>query len=747
MKSKRGCLYITGGLALAAVLILLGLAGMQILRGLGPSAGAERTPPIVQITSPENGVSAQAGSYLPVSAAIFFSPKLPVQTIEWWLDGVLLGNEAVEPEEGATQFYAQYDLLVPDSGVHLLFLRAIDSEGLIGQSMPLFIQGEEKGEAFHLVEVGEGDTLESIASEYSSDVSTLENLNPGLDGGTPKPGNSIKVPVPPEQGAVPAAPPAPAQSGDVVLAPSNQMLQPGDLAPGLSGLLAAAIPKAPANLQAQVKDCKVRLVWDDRAANETGYEIWMTSPGVPPIKLVTLQASPGGSTWYEFDAPGPGFFIFWVVAVNSGGGQPSNFAPVTAAQTCPSGGAANLQIEIKDINLKSAADKVYCYVSAENAPEVRLPAQDGNFITVQAGHGDLTPWPHTYAVPFPQDGMLDLSGECLGWSGKDLNKLGKFTASLGSEKWDGMERQILADNFDINLAVLPQNAQGSGGVTYTSGPSLPIPYNLKDEPDSDDPRSRRLTWKWDGNIKELSFFKIFLNGVPYGGLNWFSYANVFSSDNNYESIIKVNHACGQDLKWQVAAVYGPNISALSAPYEVHLLPCENVARVRFLYLDLYCAAEGGSDCLANNQNCDTLDGYYQLKVNDEMRSFWGGDFFMPMRCGRYYFNQIGSSYEANKIYPSADSFIIPVNADGIDLQIRASVWDHDSTSGDDGIANMSRNLWFPSVENALNSLKGNSTEDDCAWVEETGIDWGDGTAISQFTYSVEIFPNACQDAP
>ena len=106
---------------------------------------------------------------------------------------------------------------------------------------------------------------------------------------------------------------------------------------------------------------------------------------------------------------------------------------------------------------------------------------------------------------------------------------------------------------------------------------------------------------------------------------------------------------------------------------------------------------------------------------------------------------LGQWYEANQIYPSADTFVLPVASEPIEIRLRARMWDHDSGvgNGDDLITSISRDYWFPSLENALSNLYMTS---DCVAEFETGFQQN-GTAITLANYNIEVFPNDCRDSP
>jgi len=427
MKAKPGCVILSAVLLLLCGLIGLALLGVQFLRQRQERARWEYLPPVVQITEPRSGVSAPVGSYLFAVSTITFSPQSPVQTVEWYLNGALAESHSIQSGAGVSQAYDSYNLLIPTEGTHMLVARAINTGGVIGQSQPLNFQGVAKGEAFYAVTVNEGETLESVAAGYGSDAATLQTLNPGLIN-PPPPGTTIKVPVPPEN--EPPSPPQtpPAVSGGVTLVSISPMLKVADIPSNKFSLLIAAPPEAPTNLQGEVKDCQVKLLWEDNATNESGYEVWMSAPGAPLTRLATLQPASGGVTLFEFQAPGPGYLLFWVEAVNAIGQQGSNIIYLNVDTGCPAGAATHLQVEILDIAVSGSAERVYCYVSFENAPDVRLPAQDGDFIAIQSGQGNVAAWPHTFGVSIPSDGALEISGECWGWSGASLNKIGVFSS-------------------------------------------------------------------------------------------------------------------------------------------------------------------------------------------------------------------------------------------------------------------------------------------------------------------------------
>ena len=197
MKARPCCLLLAIGVLLLGGLIGLTLFGLQYLRQRQELARWEYAPPVAQITEPQSGLSAPVGSYLSAVSTITFAPQSPAQTVEWYLNGILVESHPLQPARGASRAYDTYDLLIPTEGTQMLVARAINARGATGMSEPLTFQGAAEGEAFYAVSVNEGETLESLAAEYGSDAATLQTLNPGV-GNAPPPGATVKVPIPPE---------------------------------------------------------------------------------------------------------------------------------------------------------------------------------------------------------------------------------------------------------------------------------------------------------------------------------------------------------------------------------------------------------------------------------------------------------------------------------------------------------------------------------------------------------------------
>ena len=413
MKKRRGCVKWAGvAVLLSVALALVVLCPLTFLysRRLDQARAAFEAP-TVYITHPASAVSAPTGSGLLVAATAV--GRTPITRVELWAAGELVETQGSYVPEGTSAFDASFQLVVPE-GANLLYVRAVNSAGIIGQSMPLAIVGEAlspPGEALVEVTLEDGQTLEDVADSYGIDPGALKDLNPDLGTEELPPGTSVTVPAWPEreegQEAIPPSVgpsvPPPAPGGGPVPVPPVPPLNPIQPLPiiGVSVTLPVAIlppflpPAAPTNLQGQVENCRVRLRWNDNATNEIRYDVWMAPMGGSPRLIASLQPAGGGPAWVEFPAPQVGGLSFWVEAVSLAGKQPSNIVWAEVDPSCPTAAPNRLQVEVVDMSMGRAYERAYCYVSFEGTPEVRMPGDDSKFVQVS---GCLL-----YTSPSPRD--------------------------------------------------------------------------------------------------------------------------------------------------------------------------------------------------------------------------------------------------------------------------------------------------------------------------------------------------------
>jgi len=740
-------------------------------------ARAQFAPPTVFITEPAYGVVAPTGSYITVSATA--SGHAPITRAELWVDGELVETEQCEQPEGISPFGAHFALLVPE-GPHMLFVRAVNIEGIIGQSLPVGVVGEAgPREALLAVTVEQGQTLADIANSYDTDSATLQELNPELGVQEPISGTEVIVPAPPDTvppgpaapavgPALPPGPSAPPGTGPVPVpdVPPLKPIAPGPAFPSTVPLPIIGVqifpvvvipnfqpPAAPTNLQGSVENCMVRLRWTDNSTNELSYDLWTAPMGGSKRLITSLQPAGGGPAWVEFPAPLTGGLSFWVEAVGLGGKQPSNIVWVEVDPQCPTTLPSQLQVEVLDMTVRSGYDRAYCYVSLEDAPEVRIPDDDSEFVRVQGGRGDIATsaaGSRKFAVPIPGDESLEIAGECWGWSGDQLENLGTFSGGYPRETWDGTKRPLEGGTYEIGVALDTFGGEKDGGdmpVTYAyEDPTMPVPYDLREERVGSESSldtlaewewfwQRRLSWKWSGDPKKLTGFQIYLDGKAYQ----------FVKAEERAAVVTLPVWCGPSLPWEVTAAAGSAESRLSVPVQSDLPKCTRYGRVKFdkIYWTYTNDTWYGGDC-------DECQAYGEIgldiggrRVRQGCAVWW---LYRKVKCGNYrelsgLCSDQGRGGWRDSYPEGPDDMILNFYEDGaqdIVFEVFVKFWDHDMLTGDDYIANYA-------VEHRFSDLKAAQSALGCGKQFMASDCSGDG--CSRLWYTLYVYPNACQENP
>ena len=764
MKNKSGCIkplvisiFLMGVIVIAIIAYLLMFNQKQQAKIQKISSS-----PQVYVSEPVSGVKGYAGSHFVVIATGMGA--YPIVSMEVWIDGERKEVQNSERAEGSLPFYAVFDLIMPDEGEHAIFVRAQDNRGGVAQRGPVALIAEAKPkQEFIAVFPQQGETVEEIAASYNTEPNIIQALNPALNQAKniPIPADEmIKIPALPKEGGaavptalVPASPLVPAPPLVLPNIPPMQNLSVntvGILSPVLQLLFEKTTPPvAPTGLQAEVKDCKLTLHWQDNADNEESYALFVepiTRYGfvVPFAKLKPSTSK--GESWYEFQSPAGGSLSIWVEAVNAYGSTPSNIVWSYVMPGCPHAAADKLHFTLHDMTVSGAYDKTYCYVSFDGLPEQRIPWSEAEFLLVQGGKAQKDPnavpigWGvgdgiFDVSIDFPKDGVIDFSGECWGLANDYPSQLGTFSASFPAHTWNGQKNPIdgSGGSFQMHVSLkigFPFSDKAFDTNYFSSSPTIPVPYDLVEVPDgsSNSTTSRILRWKWDGDIKNIKSFEIFLNGKPY--------SSDISFLNDKTDWISYPRECDINMNWQVAAKAGAVLSNLSAPLKIELPPCKRYLRVKFERIHLKETDDGFP---TPGSPCETLDVYYRLSVRDISRSFYNDEFTLPLKCGIYYFEKIGGGSYYQAIYGAKPHvFTIPLayDEDASALWIRSEFWDSDPGEDDK----------FMRV----------SLHPDGAW--QKGEIWQhcslegsggniDNTANSTVFFTYALYPNRCHDIP
>ena len=755
MKTKRGCGLGAAILAALGVLLVVAVvAGVLIYRRQRGTALA--IAPTVYVTDPVAGSTYRAGTHLAVSATAVGA--VPVVRVELWSDGQRVDEQVSPNAEGESTLYATLALSVGE-GSHSLFVRAVNASGVIGQSMPIAYSGmpaAEAGPSLLVISAGEGQSLEDVAVQRGMDAGRVGELNPNLPSGALPAGTKVLVPAPPdEEEAEPAPPPAAVE----VVPAQVQELRPAGPAPillRLTDILVTTPPVAPEGLSASVDGCRLTLRWDDRSTNETRFDMWATPAGGSPYVVASVAASAGiGQVSFALDPAPGGTASYWVEAVNGLGSQPSNIVQAAVGAGCSAVSTDHLQLEALDFSVTGTFDRAYCYVSINGLPEMRIPADESQFIALQGEMGDIAAWASAnrkLVVPRPANGSLGLSGECWAWQGEALSEIGAFDTALEQAAWDGTRQPISGGLLSLGIAIRPFDSSpppppapgtawdsaGDPGAIPGGGswndPSMPVPYDVKDEADLGwvwvpDPRDRKVTWKWDGNPGDITGFTIRVDVQP----GWVTEVQV-KDPKARSAMLTLPAACGLHVRYQVIAGAGGHSSNPSAPYEYDQPPCAVFASVKFESINLKWTNEG-----MGSPSCDELNAYIHYGVNNVTQHQWSGCSFgvgcstMTLDCGVETFSKIIQ-------FPEEDTIVVPLPTTGIKLTMWTQFWDDDGIWSDDDIFGVhSETLSYATYAEAKQDIGcGKSI---LSGPKETG------TARSEFLFTVKIYPNDCGEQP
>jgi hypothetical protein len=492
----------------------------------------------------------------------------------------------------------------------------------------------------------------------------------------------------------------------------------------------------------------VFLQWNDNAGDELRYEVWMAPMGGSAQLIASLQPAGGGPAWVKFPAPETGGLSFWVEAVNFVGNQPSNIVWVEVDSRCPTAAPDRLQVELVDMSMGRGYDKAYCYISVENTPEVRMPGDDSDFVQVSGGQANIATWDaskRTFIVPIPADDSLEMAGQCWGWAGQTLDKLGTFSVALARETWDGGRRPLQGDTYEIGLSVQPSGGGDNGTrVTYSYEDStIPAPYNLREQKIGTEPRrslypktwedwflNRKLHWEWTGS-QQLTGFTIFLNGVRY--------KSVYGGSVR-ETSVTLPALYDRRIRWQVAADAGEAQSPLSQELAYDLPKSRAYIQVKFdtirwLYTCDGCCCGDCSTCEAYGWLSLRMGAHESFKLCAQLRHT------NSVKCGNTYAfsNLCSTDWILNEDVP--DVLILPFDKESknftVDLWVH--IYDDDGLwSGSDTIADYKLSHSFSSLQHAQSVLGCGKqfTERDSS---------NDGS--SGMTYTLTVYPNSCAYVP
>jgi len=139
--NKKRCAVVAllvGGFLFMFMLVLGGIS-VYLIRQNQEENRVRNTVPTVIVYSPSPGEIFPGGN--PILANVTATGVNPIGRLELWMDGELVETQTPIAElwiENLT-FNALFDLLV-EEGIHILYWKAVDRNGLVGQSQPVSVE-------------------------------------------------------------------------------------------------------------------------------------------------------------------------------------------------------------------------------------------------------------------------------------------------------------------------------------------------------------------------------------------------------------------------------------------------------------------------------------------------------------------------------------------------------------------------------------------------------------------------------
>jgi hypothetical protein len=194
---------------------------------------------------------------------------------------------------------------------------------------------------------------------------------------------------------------------------------------------------------------------------------------------------------------------------------------------------------------------------------------------------------------------------------------------------------------------------------------------------------REVFWQWKGDIKKISGFTILLNGQKIKTV----------PAKERKTIVQLPSSCGLDNKWEVVANGKDGTSPISQPFkEVKTaVKCGKYIKVDFSQLKWKKTCDESLICHWDYYQCDTFETYFTLSVNKFARSFYGGNVFMPLKCGTYNMRDL--------VYTPKDVvFVLPYRDGYQSFVVKADIYDHDPVSSDDNVSPPTISWTWPSFK-------------------------------------------------
>lgn len=511
----------------------------------------------------------------------------------------------------------------------------------------------------------------------------------------------------------PGAPPSPAAPKAPQIASGIPMLTPVEVFPATNQaslpygiLLPLRAPGVPENFSAENNQCKIKIGWDTPEPRADGYFIWLTSQTGNKQLAADLETEEetADQAWYEFTSPVAGLVSVWVEAYNVIGSTSSTVKTLKIPADCSSSISDELELKTLELRVGEEYRDVYFYLSAEGNPENRFPADDSDFLAVESGQIDLSSGfagAEKLTLTRPDDGNVQISGECWGWAGGSPTKLSSFDLSIPENEWNDTAKEVGNHNCSLGFSLKEKEDHSTyETMSGKGGSSVPPPFNvrslkLKYYESSLEPSEewswfweREIRWQWPYDIKQINGFSIYQNGVLLKTVP----ANVRSA------IVILPSWCGDKVDWKVVANAKKGSPSPSQP-AVEMLPyCGKYAEVVFDWMHIVKSCDS---CCCGGWASDTYEAYITLSVNGLVHTFGNQDHTIGITAGNIYFKGLTAYF--NK--PKQERFLVPISKEPVKLRIDGFFYDYDWGSADDQWARLLMVYHHDTFQDALKYVK------------------------------------------
>ena len=388
--------------AIVLLLVIAFLATGVIVFRPSPRAPIVEPPQIPLIVSAGHTGGATAYVGYPTEVSAHAIGTAPIVALELWVgDHRIATRRSASPSPAGV---ARWQWVPATAGRQTIVARATDAAGRVAQSRPVrvtVIADPPIVTRIRDVTAAAGETAMSIAARAGGIVDDLEAWNPGID------------------------PDAPIAAGDHVIVPfaaTPLMKPPLDLSE--TSELSAATPPPAALLvpavTATVNGCTIDLAVADSETNEAGFAVYDLGPDAAAFtRMATLPPVGGtGTTSFSTNATA-GQHVLSVSVYDGASEAQSALVIADVPDDCDAAGwTGDARLVGGRLLINEDVDRAYFYMSVDDGPYERVPADSSEFIEPIDGVYDASPF-----VPASVT-RHRVSIEAWGWKGGGLLALG-----------------------------------------------------------------------------------------------------------------------------------------------------------------------------------------------------------------------------------------------------------------------------------------------------------------------------------